>query len=103
MRERLRLLHLLGPTRSDEGHIVKHITVRMAWHDSGWDGTVCRDPAANSYCVGSHSLLSERLARNRSLKKETGKKGELLDVAMPDYLPPCYWTSCAFASRKAKI
>jgi hypothetical protein len=22
---------------------------------------------------------------------------------MPDYLPPCYWTSCAFASRKAKI
>src|SRR5262245_52160140 len=22
---------------------------------------------------------------------------------MPQYLPPCYWTSCAFASRKAKI
>ncbi|MGB8867899.1 MAG: hypothetical protein WCC96_01425, partial [Rhodomicrobium sp.] len=25
---------------------LKHVTVRMAWHDSGWDGTICRDPAA---------------------------------------------------------
>jgi len=75
----------------------------MAWHDGGWDGTVCRDPAANSYCVGSHSLLSERLARNRDLKQEVSREGEALDAAMPGYLPPCYWTSCAFASREAKI
>jgi exodeoxyribonuclease V alpha subunit len=46
----------------------------VAWHDSGWDGTICRDPTANSYCTGSHSLLSERLARNRCLKDEIGKE-----------------------------
>ncbi|HXR75393.1 MAG TPA: ATP-dependent RecD-like DNA helicase [Bryobacteraceae bacterium] len=75
----------------------------MAWHDSGWDGTICRDPAANSYCTGSHSLLSERLARNRCLKDEIGKEGQPLDAAMPAYLPPCYWTSCAFASHQTKV
>jgi exodeoxyribonuclease V alpha subunit len=84
---------------------VKHIAVRMAWHDNGWDGTVCRDPAANSYCTGSHSLLSERLARNRRLdmEQEMAKEGKQLDAALPDYLPPCYWTSCAFAPGKTTI
>jgi hypothetical protein len=36
---------------------VRHLTVRMAWHDSSWNGRICKDPAANSYCVGEHSLL----------------------------------------------
>jgi len=39
----------------------RHLTVRMAWHDHGWDGTICRNPSANSYCTGAHSLLSERI------------------------------------------
>jgi hypothetical protein len=47
-------------------------------------------------------LESERLARNRDLKQEVGREGEALDAA-PGYLPPCYWTSCPFASRKTKI
>ena len=25
-----------------------------------------------------------------------------LDAALPDYLPPCFWTSCAFAENKTK-
>jgi exodeoxyribonuclease V alpha subunit len=82
---------------------LRHVTVRMAWHDNGWDGTICRDPAGNSYCIGSHSLLSERVARNRCLKDEIGRAGKPLDAAMPAYLPPCYWTSCAFASHQTQV
>ena len=74
-----------------------HVTARMAWHDNGWDGTVCREPAANSYCTGSHSLLSERLAREKVLSVESEKAGEKLDATFPEYLPPCFWSSCAFA------
>ena len=44
--------------------------------------------AVNSHCTGSHSLLSERLARNRCLKHEIGRAGNLLDAAMPEYLLP---------------
>ncbi len=79
---------------------MRHVTVRMAWHDSGWNGRVCDDPGGNTYCTGSHSLLSERLAREKSTGRE--KAGEKLDSALPDYLPPCFWTSCAFATDETK-
>lgn len=80
---------------------MRHITVRMAWHDNGWDGRVCSNPAQNSYCVGSHSLLSDRLARNRRLDSEAPHVA--LDAAMPGYLPPCYWTSAAFAEHSTNV
>src|SRR4051812_14198251 len=87
--------------RNARGGVLKHITVRMAWHDNGWNGNVCSDPASNSYCVGSHSLLSERLARNRCLDRE--RPGAPLDDQMPEYLPPCYWTSAAFSGAAVQI
>ena len=55
-----------------------HVTARMAWHDRGWDGHVCNDPAANTYCTGNHSLLGERLARDKQTALE--KSGEKLDA-----------------------
>ena len=75
--------------------MTRHITARMAWHDRGWDGRVCDDPAANSYCVGSHSLLSDRLAREKRIDCE--RPCAALDADLPDYQPPCFWTSSAFA------
>ena len=78
-----------------------HVTVRMAWHDHGWDGHVCKDPAANTYCTGSHSLLSERLAREKRTQSE--KPRAKLDAAMPEYLPPCFWSSCAFADASTQV
>ena len=74
-----------------------HVTARMAWHDNGWDGNVCKDPLANTYCTGNHSLLSERLAREKRPSIEQDMVGEKLDSDLPDYLPPCFWSSCAFA------
>lgn len=60
-----------------------HITARMAWHDRGWDGRVCDNPAANTYCTGSHSLLSERLAREKRIECE--RPCAALDADLPDY------------------
>ena len=72
---------------------MKHITVRFAWHDAGWNGKVCVDPADNIYCVGSYSLLSPRIQRRRNLEIEEKCKGlKLSDVISKyNYLPPCYW------------
>lgn len=30
---------------------VEHLSLRVAWHDSGWNGTVCSDPIANASCI----------------------------------------------------
>jgi len=75
----------------------------MAWHDNGWDGRICRDPQANAYCVGSRSLLSDRLARERDLDKEIANAGKPLDSLLQEYLPPCFWSSGAFSLAKTEI
>lgn len=77
-----------------------HVTARMAWHDRGWDGRVCDDPVANTYCTGTHSLLSERLAREKKVECEAPCAA--LDADLPNYQPPCFWTSSAFASVPTK-
>ena len=78
-----------------------HITVRMAWHDRGWDGKVCDDPVANTYCSGTHSLLSERIARDK--RSEMEEPGANLDAIVPNYLPPCFWTSSAFSPHETQV
>lgn len=28
-----------------------HLSVRLAWHDRGWDGRVCDAPHLNAHCI----------------------------------------------------
>jgi hypothetical protein len=28
-----------------------HVSIRVPWHDRGWDGSICADPKANSSCL----------------------------------------------------
>ena len=79
-----------------------HLTIRMAWHDNGWDGKICQDPKQNAYCVGNNSLLSNRLRKNRDLDLEIKNAGKKLDQ-LGDYLPPCYWSSNAFSADTTNI
>ncbi|MBQ1026513.1 AAA family ATPase [Micromonospora sp. C95] len=37
-----------------------HLTVRVAWHDSEWNGAVCRDPRGNPYCLDLDRIRAER-------------------------------------------
>lgn len=83
-------------------YLERDVTIRMAWHDNKWNGAVCRNPEANSYCVGTHSLLSERLARERKVEIEREQKEKKIDK-LPSYIPPCFWTTNAFSSRRAKV
>ena len=40
-----------------------HLTARLAWHDNGWNGTICERPECNTYCVGSQSFPGDVIAR----------------------------------------
>lgn len=31
--------------------MAQHISVRVPWHDDGWDGTVCQNPGENNVCL----------------------------------------------------
>jgi len=80
----------------------RHITIRMAWHDNGWNGRLCKNPSQNTYCIGNHSLLSDRLRRRKNTEIEQDNALVKLDQ-IPGYQPPCFWTSNAFSEHGCKI
>lgn len=47
--------------------MTKHLSIRMAWHDNKWNGTICHNPTNNVYCRGNYSLLSSRIQRRINL------------------------------------
>jgi exodeoxyribonuclease V alpha subunit len=71
-----------------------HISARVAWHADGWNGHICRDPAANTYCVGSQSYPGQLIAEKRSLDWETERAGE--PCSLLDRIPPCCYSHNAF-------
>jgi exodeoxyribonuclease V alpha subunit len=74
----------------------------MAWHDDKWNGRVCKDPESSIYCIGTHSLLSERLARNKNTDIEKQKLGEKIEK-IKGYLPPCFWSADAFSPEAVHV
>ncbi|WP_375210987.1 ATP-dependent DNA helicase [Hyphococcus sp.] len=78
-----------------------HITARLAWHDDGWNGAICKRPALNSYCVGAKSYPGDTIARSRDLTKEqcyAGCGGKQLEG---NYVPPCCYSYNAFGIEEA--
>jgi len=85
--------------------MVKHVSVRFAWHDDKWDGGVCKDPERNIYCTGNYSLLSPRIQRRIQLGIESRCKNQELSKVLAEqgYVPPCYWCLNAFGNEKCLI
>ena len=63
-----------------------HMSARLAWHIDGWNGHVCKDPAANTYCVGLFSYPGEMIAEKRALKVELSRAGTCCSKHQ-DYIP----------------
>jgi len=74
--------------------VVQHLSVRVPWHDSGWDGSVCRDPLANSSC-----LLLENIGRRRDDEFEVTVAGQRFET-LGDRIPPCAGERGGFLSAR---
>jgi len=48
-----------------------NITLRLAWHSDGWNGHVCTDPRANTYCSGRHSDPGGSIAKKKDVTWES--------------------------------
>ena len=75
-----------------------HISARLAWHQDGWNGRICEDPAANVYCVGRHSYPGEMIAENRNLPYEQKHAGRCCSKL--DQIPPCIYSVNAFGDKE---
>ena len=74
-----------------------HISARLAWHDRGWNGHICNDPKANTYCVGQNSFLQEAIASRRDLAWEIPLAGKPCHGL--DGVPPCVHSINAFGAE----
>jgi exodeoxyribonuclease V alpha subunit len=74
-----------------------HISVRLFWHDSGWNGAICRDPAANVWCEAHDHVRSHKSPKE--LEEEVrGKPPTTAGVQ-----PGCEMSLQAFARRRNEI
>lgn len=74
-----------------------HISVRLAWHDTGWNGHICRDPKANTYCIGQNSYQQEMIVADRNLDWEIPLAGKSCHGL--DGVPPCIHSINAFGQQ----
>lgn len=76
-------------------HPLRHLSVRVPWHDRGWDGTICTDPAGNLYCQALTNISETKNADAEMLL--AGKHVADLD---PKDWPPCIAERASFMSER---
>ena len=77
------------------GAAIHHLNLRVAWHDSRWNGRVCRAPSKNTFCIDLDRIRVER--DGAAEDKVCGKPfWELKDGEFP----PCQADSGAFMNEQ---
>jgi hypothetical protein len=72
---------------------IEHISIRVPWHDAGWNGTVCHDPRGNGTCV----LLKNIGQRRRDVHEDSIAGRRISDLPLAD-APPCVAERATFMS-----
>ena len=80
---------------------VTHISARVAWHDDGWNGRVCRDPKRNTFCVGQSSYPGDVIGEQRDLAWEASDSVAGRLCREVDGVPPCIYSINAFSEEAA--
>jgi len=68
-----------------------HITIRVPWHDGGWSGSVCSNPAGNTSC-----LVLPRIGEGKRDAVELRCAGKPLNEVAVEDLPPCVGERVSF-------
>lgn len=81
---------------------IQHLSVRVPWHDSGWNGKVCSLPAENGSCA-----FLPRISENKDTESENEIAGKWIHELAHDRLPPCvaekvHFMSAYHVERKVK-
>jgi ATP-dependent exoDNAse (exonuclease V) alpha subunit len=75
---------------------MNHLNVRVAWHDDRWNGTVCRAPSGNAFCVDLDRIRKER---NDAAEDRIAGKA-FADLDPTTQLPPCKAEAGAFMNER---
>lgn len=70
---------------------LRHISVRVPWHDTGWTGTICSAPQLNDSCA-----KLKRIAGGKNDNEERAYAGRSLDNLPRERWPCCVDENAAF-------
>lgn len=77
------------------------MTLRLAWHNDGWNGRICRRPERNTHCVGCSSYPGELIREKRDLAWEKSQAGK--PIADLENTPPCMYSVNAFGDSPIDV
>lgn len=80
--------------------MIRHLSIRLPWHDRGWDGKICNNPSANTYCTGNSSCSGEMIRKNIQPDLESKYAGKEYDPKV--YIPPCSQWINTFSTRQSE-
>ncbi len=77
---------------------LKHVSIRVPWHDTGWNGNVCAAPRLNGAC-----LKLKRIAETRDDDAEHSVAGESIQNLSQARWPSCIAERAAFMAPFAYV
>lgn len=63
---------------------LRHISIRVPWHDAGWNGSVCECPGRNTSC-----LKLKNIFENKDEQAEAAVAGKSIKNLTSAQFPPC--------------
>lgn len=80
--------------------MVTHLSVRLSWHDSGWNGRICKKPERNKYCI---CLDHIRKIKDKKFEDEIELPNKEKQLSELDYNTmisfPCRAEICVFSDK----
>lgn len=73
---------------------MKHISIRVPWHDNNWNGSVCCKPEGNPFCMALHNI-----ATRKNVQAEESIAGTPWNKLTPSTLPPCHGENGSFMNN----
>lgn len=63
---------------------LRHISIRVPWHDGGWNGSICQSPGRNTSCLKLKNIFQSKNEASESLDA-----GKFLKDIDQEKFPPC--------------
>ena len=74
---------------------LKHLSIRVPWHDRGWDGSICDNPCNNEAC-----LTLKNCSLNRNDEQETENSGKYIhELESQELYPTCVGERATFMAN----
>lgn len=74
---------------------MKHISIRVPWHDKKWNGHVCNSPSNNPFC-----MMLRNISEAKNCQKEENVASKEWNALSVDNLPACKGENGGFMNEK---